>query len=74
MRISRQQIEVQTLNRVIESLQKRLGINYIDDLNEMNEFEKEVRIYSKNYLFIQMYSMPYVITQFSLISFSLMMK
>ncbi|XP_046811034.1 protein eiger isoform X1 [Lucilia cuprina] len=37
-RISNLQTEVQSLNRVIDNLHKRLGLTYLDDLND---FEKE---------------------------------
>lgn len=47
MRISNLQTEVKTLNKVIESMQKRLGLTYLDDLSD---FEKEVEV-SKEYYY-----------------------
>lgn len=41
MRISNLQTEVQSLNRVIDSMQKRLGLTYLDDLSD---FEKEEEV------------------------------
>lgn len=42
MRISNLQTEVNNLNKVIESMQKRLGLTYLDDLSDL-EKEDEVR-------------------------------
>ncbi|KAM7345843.1 TNF superfamily member 12 eiger isoform 2-T5 [Cochliomyia hominivorax] len=40
MRISNLQTEVQSLNRVIDSMQKRLGLTYLDDLNDLEREEE----------------------------------
>lgn len=42
MRIANVQSEVENLNRVIDSMQKRLGLTYLDDINDL-EKEDEVR-------------------------------
>ena len=48
MRISNLQTEVQNLNRVIDSMQKRLGLTYLDDLRD---FEKEEEVKKKLNIF-----------------------
>lgn len=44
MRISNLQTEVQNLNRIIDGMQKRLGLTYLDDLRD---FEKEEEVSKK---------------------------
>lgn len=41
MRVSKLETEVQTLNKVIESMQKRLGLTYLDDLNDLEKGDEE---------------------------------